>query len=533
MADRIQLRRDTAANWTAYNPILLEGEPGIEIDTDQWKLGDGVHTWSQLAYRGGECVQQRGQSTTVAMSQKAVTDELNLIGVFDISAHNLTDGQPTKYADLTAALGTNGANVPTQYRVPGMTVRYVQSSDNKYQQFRCMADEFTTDVTQWQGVDIEIAPNSKNLAESGSVYNFKDVFSILSKRNNIDLGFIDKKTNCLVYYKDGHIITKNFDSRKAVISEKTNLSFNFSVQDDNWNVVLLVKNGHVITQNFNSADVLDRINILEGIIPVVSKNDWKEKSICIIGDSLTDQGYYISALKEILGCTVYNRGWSGAMLVPTSNYTYNTAYRTLGRFDLPEDNNIDSDHHAGMPATNLIDMMMIYIGTNDWGHGADTSRKVITLGSISDPMSNEFDCSFYAALKYLCYRAKQKYPNVPLVLCTLLPSYAYQSTNSAEYVVNGQMVPTLVEKQFTDGAVTKSDMNNAIREVARIFGAYVIDIDKLIGFPDFSQAMAELYYNEGDMTHPSHTYGAVILGRFIAKQIRDNVVYIDKNIIDN
>ena len=79
MADRIQLRRDTAANWTAYNPILLEGEPGIELDTDQWKLGDGIHTWSQLAYRGGECVQQRGQSTTVAMSQKAVTDELDAI----------------------------------------------------------------------------------------------------------------------------------------------------------------------------------------------------------------------------------------------------------------------------------------------------------------------------------------------------------------------------------------------------------------------------------------------------------------------
>lgn len=74
MADRIQLRRDTAANWTQYNPILLEGEPGIELDTDQWKLGDGIHTWSQLAYRGGEYVQQTGQSTTVAMSQKAVSD---------------------------------------------------------------------------------------------------------------------------------------------------------------------------------------------------------------------------------------------------------------------------------------------------------------------------------------------------------------------------------------------------------------------------------------------------------------------------
>ena len=79
MADRIQLRRDTAANWTAYNPILLEGEPGIELNTDQWKMGDGIHNWNDLPYRGGEVVQQKGQSTTVAMSQKAVSDELDKI----------------------------------------------------------------------------------------------------------------------------------------------------------------------------------------------------------------------------------------------------------------------------------------------------------------------------------------------------------------------------------------------------------------------------------------------------------------------
>ena len=32
MADRIQLRRDTKANWESYNPILLEGEPGHVLD---------------------------------------------------------------------------------------------------------------------------------------------------------------------------------------------------------------------------------------------------------------------------------------------------------------------------------------------------------------------------------------------------------------------------------------------------------------------------------------------------------------------
>ena len=47
-----QLRRDTSANWTFYNPTLLNGEIGINTDTYQFKLGDGTSTWTQLPYNG-------------------------------------------------------------------------------------------------------------------------------------------------------------------------------------------------------------------------------------------------------------------------------------------------------------------------------------------------------------------------------------------------------------------------------------------------------------------------------------------------
>jgi hypothetical protein len=50
MANRIQLRRDTAANWTRVNPVLEDGEPGLEIDTNRVKYGDGNTTWTNLAY---------------------------------------------------------------------------------------------------------------------------------------------------------------------------------------------------------------------------------------------------------------------------------------------------------------------------------------------------------------------------------------------------------------------------------------------------------------------------------------------------
>ena len=50
MANRIQLRRDTAANWTRVNPVLEDGEPGLEIDTNYVKYGDGNTAWVDLAY---------------------------------------------------------------------------------------------------------------------------------------------------------------------------------------------------------------------------------------------------------------------------------------------------------------------------------------------------------------------------------------------------------------------------------------------------------------------------------------------------
>ena len=55
---RIQLRHDTAENWIAANPTLLDGEVGVETDTQKLKIGDGETDWNSLDYffseSGGE-----------------------------------------------------------------------------------------------------------------------------------------------------------------------------------------------------------------------------------------------------------------------------------------------------------------------------------------------------------------------------------------------------------------------------------------------------------------------------------------------
>ena len=90
---------------------------------------------------------------------------------YDVSARN--GGQAFTFEQAVAL-------VPEAYRHGGLKLRFisnsdssVQSSDNKYVQARCMAQNFTTDVTQWQGVDDEPVTGSKNLIESGGAANLR------------------------------------------------------------------------------------------------------------------------------------------------------------------------------------------------------------------------------------------------------------------------------------------------------------------------------------------------------------------------
>tara|TARA_B110000238_G_C16032686_1_gene398234 strand:+ start:301 stop:903 length:603 start_codon:yes stop_codon:yes gene_type:complete len=50
VADKIQIRRDTAANWTSANPTLAQGELGLETDTGKLKAGTGSTAWTSLGY---------------------------------------------------------------------------------------------------------------------------------------------------------------------------------------------------------------------------------------------------------------------------------------------------------------------------------------------------------------------------------------------------------------------------------------------------------------------------------------------------
>lgn len=46
----ITQKTDLKERWELLNPTLLKGELGIEIDTNQIKIGDGITEWISLPY---------------------------------------------------------------------------------------------------------------------------------------------------------------------------------------------------------------------------------------------------------------------------------------------------------------------------------------------------------------------------------------------------------------------------------------------------------------------------------------------------
>ena len=50
MANTIQHKRGTEAEWTAADPTLAAGQVGVETDTGKFKIGNGSAAWSALGY---------------------------------------------------------------------------------------------------------------------------------------------------------------------------------------------------------------------------------------------------------------------------------------------------------------------------------------------------------------------------------------------------------------------------------------------------------------------------------------------------
>ena len=232
--DRIQQRRDTAARWAQYNPVLLEGEVGyVTDDPNQYKIGDGVRSWNDLPLRGytGTIVQETGSNENAVMSQKATT-ETTILPVITY---------PQTYVDECGMVNSTKAEIfmSTEYVLAkeGIVISGIQrQTTGGYNTKLCFYDKyrnFISSISEENNDDIELT--SENIP-SNAVYFIANL--------NITNGVIYSKHR--VYYQD--YIEESVNPYISIIKNK-----------------FLNKYGNVVDTQVNSFAVTDYYYVVSGI----------------------------------------------------------------------------------------------------------------------------------------------------------------------------------------------------------------------------------------------------------------------------
>lgn len=97
----VQVRRGSAAAWVSANPTLSAGEWGYETDTGKYKIGDGLTSWTSLAYAAVIPSAFIGASG-IGVSQGSNGNNLT-VSVTGIGSSQVTDFNSAVDARITAA----------------------------------------------------------------------------------------------------------------------------------------------------------------------------------------------------------------------------------------------------------------------------------------------------------------------------------------------------------------------------------------------------------------------------------------------
>lgn len=223
----VQHRRGNTAQWAEKNTIIpMEGEIVIEIDEEnslhKLKIGDGVHTYAELAYlmAGDEVVTQvlaevKPRVVTVNLSETWTQDAdgkySQTITIDNITAHSRLDLQPTadmlaefKQLGLVFVTENNGGTI-TVYSVGNMPLKsYTMQAtiiETECDDDTCVVGiPVGTPVAQsdWNQSDntksdyIKNKPTLSTVATSGSYSDLSDKPTIPTKTSELtnDSGFI-------------------------------------------------------------------------------------------------------------------------------------------------------------------------------------------------------------------------------------------------------------------------------------------------------------------------------------------------------
>lgn len=181
---RIQVRRGTAAQWTAANPVLAAGEQGFETDTGKLKIGNGTTAWASLPY---------------------VTDTLSAyLPEFDMLHAALTDGSRSVAVQV---IGDSTGNDATEWpyllaetlatRYPAWTVKHRLWADAS-QNFGA-ATVLQTGAAGARYLDCSTGTHTRRMPAVSSPY----ISGVLDVRVKVTMDDWTPTSTCTVVAKNG------------------------------------------------------------------------------------------------------------------------------------------------------------------------------------------------------------------------------------------------------------------------------------------------------------------------------------------
>lgn len=157
---RIQLRRDVAADWTAANPILADGEMGVEKDSRLVKIGDGTSPWNSLPYVNDTKLPERlseaalsativTEGTKTFAAKSALRGDGGELAAREYVARAVELAPRAKWLDTTATNAPDHLDTPVPYigdETVHPSVRYFPKGIGGYNWWMAMTPYENSDV---------------------------------------------------------------------------------------------------------------------------------------------------------------------------------------------------------------------------------------------------------------------------------------------------------------------------------------------------------------------------------------------------
>ena len=175
-----------AGTYTNFGAIVLQAGISVLIWDGDW----ASQTWFTV-----DSTPTNNSQNLIASG--AVFNALKLDGgAYDVTAHN----SGATFASLSALLNSGNLNtlIPTEIRHGGMSIKFVQSSDNKYVQYRLTSSTFTTIVSEWQNQGIEETEAIARQTIGQSISSEATIVAGTSNEQRLYSGFIPAGTKVKV-----------------------------------------------------------------------------------------------------------------------------------------------------------------------------------------------------------------------------------------------------------------------------------------------------------------------------------------------